>query len=591
MFPSFGNPAAFWALFGVPALIAIHCLQQRSRTLVTSTLFLLDPLEPESRGGRTWDRLRASRPFWCQLLALLLAIWVLAAPHWVRSESAQTVVAVLDSSAQMAAFQAEAVRAVADKFSAAAVRAAHTEWIVMTSDPRQPALYRGPDLALATATAASWRPVLGLHDPTPALHLAHSLAGPGGLTWFITSSKAAVPKDQAVVGVGHPLDNVGFAGVGFSREADGTAWRALVSNHAATPQHRTWWIEAQGGRTPAQPVDLAPGGLVEITGRLPAGADACTIVLSGDEFPNDDRLPLVRPAPKPLTVSVEIDGAAGTFFTKLLGGVDGVTFAPAGAAQLRVMRAPAPGAWPAGAVVALPPEAAGKPGPAVLTPVTAMRHPLVADLNWQGWLDAGPGTLARGPGDVPLLWQGDVPLVWLRPGPEDTGQLVLNFDWALSNAARLSAPVLLLRRFAAAVRDAQPGVYAANFDVNALIPLAARDQAGAAPVTVEFQPAGPGRAAVTRTIAPAELAVLRAPGEAGFFTVRRGPAVLVRGATQFADPRQGDFKHAETFDTGLPPDARVALERNTRPDPFTNLWLALLGGLLLGAWWPGRRRS
>jgi hypothetical protein len=199
--------------------------------------------------------------------------------------------------------------------------------------------------------------------------------------------------------------------------------------------------------------------------------------------------------------------------------------------------------------------------------------------------------LPRGPGDVPLLWQGDTPLLWLRPGPEDARQLGLNFDWDQSNAARLSAPVLLLRRFAAAVRDAQPGPYAANFDADGLVPLSGRDLAGDGPVTMEFQPAAPGAAPTTRTIAPTELAVLRAPGEAGFFTVRRGPAVLVQGAAQFADPRQGDFKIAEAFDTGLPPDAGAALDRNTLPDPLTNVWLALLGGLLLGAWWPGRRRA
>ena len=111
MLPSFSNVAGFWALLGLPLLVVIHTLQQRSRSEVVSTLFLLEKLAPESRGGRTWDRWRTSRVFWLQALAVLLATWVLAEPRWVRGESAQTVVLVLDSAVSMEAFREEAVRA------------------------------------------------------------------------------------------------------------------------------------------------------------------------------------------------------------------------------------------------------------------------------------------------------------------------------------------------------------------------------------------------------------------------------------------------------------------------------------------------
>jgi hypothetical protein len=35
--PLFSNPAGFWALLGVPAIVAVHFLQQRSRTFVTAS--------------------------------------------------------------------------------------------------------------------------------------------------------------------------------------------------------------------------------------------------------------------------------------------------------------------------------------------------------------------------------------------------------------------------------------------------------------------------------------------------------------------------------------------------------------------------
>src|SRR5204863_6769636 len=106
MAPVFSNLAGFWVLLGVPIILAIHFLQQRARVVRTSRWFLIEKLAPDSARGRTWDRLRSSRTLWLQLLAVLLAAWVLGEPRWVRTESVQTVVIVFDASASMEAFRA-----------------------------------------------------------------------------------------------------------------------------------------------------------------------------------------------------------------------------------------------------------------------------------------------------------------------------------------------------------------------------------------------------------------------------------------------------------------------------------------------------
>ena len=59
---SFGNPLGFLALLGIPAVLAIHFLQRRSRQAVVSTLFLLQQLQRESEGGSRFERLRPSIP-------------------------------------------------------------------------------------------------------------------------------------------------------------------------------------------------------------------------------------------------------------------------------------------------------------------------------------------------------------------------------------------------------------------------------------------------------------------------------------------------------------------------------------------------
>lgn len=597
MLPLFANPAGWWALAGVPVVLAIHFLQQRRRTLLVSTYFLLEPLAPESRGGRTWDRLRGSRQLWLQLLAVVLAAWVLAEPRWLREESAQTVAVVLDASASMAAFREPTERATERLLASRDGLAVRTEWLVMTTDRRQPALYRGTDRRAAMAALARWQPALGVHEIAPVLRLAQQLAGPNGLTWLITDARAKVPAAQPALGVGRPLSNVGFAGASVGRENGGVIWRALVQNHTDAPVTRDWWFEVAGASSPKQTLTLGPGALVEVSGRLPDGVERATVQLSADEFASDDRLPLVRPVAKPLAVSVEIAGEVGNYFRKVAGSVDGVYFTPGAKPGVRVLRLAPATARPVGAAVLLPPEpSASLEAKIERAPLVVERHALLADLNWQGWFGAGAGPLTRANSDTVLLWQFDQPLAWLS-GAEEAPQLTLNFYWEFSNSARLPAPLLLLRRHLEGVRDAQPGFFAANYDTLASITLASADLAGvganggAGAMVMEFQALREGAVAEVRSLGPAEVAALRAPAEPGFFALRRGETVLVRGATQFADPRQGNFRGAETFTTGAPPEAAALFTRNTRPDPFVAVWLALLGGCLLGSWWPSRTKG
>lgn len=603
--PLFANPAGFWALLGVPAILAIHFLQQRARLARTSTWFLIEKLAPDSARGRTWDRLRASRTLWLQLLAVLAATWLLTEPRWVRSESAQTVVLVLDASASMDAFHREALAAAEREMNLSEGLATQTTWIVMTTDPRSPPLYRGPSHEAASAALLAWQPELGQHDLAPALRLARGLAGAAGRTLLITDTRAKVPADQRAAGVGHPIENVGFAGASVLRdETGGHTWKALVKNHAATPQTRTWHWEIGATKSAEQSVQLAAGALTEISARLPDGVDAATVVLSGDAFTADDRLPIVRPAPKPLTVQIDGDDEAAKFFRKLAGNVDGVTVAGAEAPANAIPNSLRPVAVRFASVT--PEEAAREPRAAVFwphadqrpqaplstEPVAPERDPLVAGLNWQGWFGTGPFGFTPAPADTPLLWQGRWPLVFVKPaGVEMNGgqppvshgrKLMLAFDWATSNAARLPATVLLAERFLETERDAQAAPYTANFDCNAPVALAGQSADGA--LTRTWQPAAGGEA-TTRLIAATERAELRAPGRAGFFTLKRGEEVIVRGAAQFADARQGDFTAAERFFVSLPGEQQTAMERNTRSDPFALLWMLALVGLVLGSWW------
>lgn len=526
--PIFGNAIGFWALLAVPALLAIHFLQQRARLARTSTWFLIEKLAPDSARGRTWDRLRTSRTLWLQLLAALLATWVLVEPRWLRAESAQTVVVVLDASASLSAFRGPATAAAEREMSAANGLAVHTTWVVMTTNPRQPPLYRGPEENAARAALRRWQPELGRHDPAPALRLARGLAGAAGRTLFITDSRGSVPPAQRAVGVGQPLENVGFAGATISREGEGLAWRALLKNHSDTPQRRTWQVAVAGRETAPQSIALAPAALVEISGALPADAAQATVVLSADAFADDDRLPIMRPAAKPLRVAIAGEDEAADFFRRVAAAVDGVTDARGGEAMLRLARASADeiARESRGGIFWAPADQRAQ-APLLHEPVTAERHPLVSDLNWQGWFGTGAHGYVAAPGDEKLLWHGRWPVVFVRSPRPGARQLLLAFDWATSNAARLPATVLLARRFLEQERDAQRAPYAGNFDCAAPVAIAGWPLDGREAFTWEFQPAD-GSPVETRSLAPAEVAGLRAPGARGIF--RRAARCGSRGA-------------------------------------------------------------
>jgi hypothetical protein len=402
--------------------------------------------------------------------------------------------------------------------------------------------------------------------------------------------------------VGNPIENVGFAGATITKADGGVTWRALIKNHGTKAQRRNWHFESGATPSGTESIELAPGALGEISAQFPPGVERVTVVLSDDGFSLDNRLPLMIPRPKPLSVAVEGSDDAAEFFRKLAISVDGVSVvADTAQASLRLARldAAAVAREPHGGIFWAPADLRAQ-APVLTDPVTPERDALVAGLNWQGWLGTGPTGFVPAPGDITLLWHGRWPLVFVRssataaavaaptmsiPSPANR-KLMLAFDWATSNAARLPATVLLARRFLETERDAQRVEYAGNFDCGSTVPIAGVPMDGTFTLTYE--------SSANRSVPPEVIAIpvaqrseLRAPTRAGFFTIRRNDDVVVRGAAQFADARQGDFRAAERFVNEVRSERKAALERNTTPDPLATWWLALLAAAVLWSWWPG----
>jgi aerotolerance regulator-like protein len=569
---TFANPWGFLALLGVPAILAIHFLQRESRRVVSSTLFLLEQLSPVSARGRRIERLRNSIPLWLQLLAVLLLAWLLAQPRWLRKDSTQRVIAVLDSSVSMTAFREPMLRALRDRLTTLSRAAAHNEWMLLESDAARGTLYSGGDLSALFAALEKWKPHLGSHDPSPSLRVAQGLLRGNGLLVFVTDHRAVVPDGVELLAVGDSFDNCGFAGLRVAAFSGEPIWQALVKNYGRSPQKRSWWIESGGEKTGAEEIVLQPGQARELQGRFPSGAEKCELCLSGDRFALDDRMPVIRPQPKRLKISADKSEAFDNFFDRFLGSIEAIDRVNSGAdVRLLTLDPAAPRVSSGHAIVFFqqPDEPAGY----LSGPVIAETHPLAAELNWQGLVCKDTRPIAPQPRDQVLVWQGERALMFLRGDGADRS-LVLNFDLRFSNADRLPAFVILLHRFVETIRAEKISLEKKNVETNQLL-------------VVAFDPAGPKPRIANR---PGALPILRAPDEPGFFEVAQNDTTLLSAAAHFADAREADFREAAAFD-GLQDKAAKLVEKNSERDFLAPVWALLLGLVCFANWGFGAKTT
>lgn len=563
---TFANPLGFLALLAIPAILVIHFLQRESRRLEVSTLFLLENLAPESSEGRRFERLRHSIPLWMQLLAAILAAWLLAQPRWLRRDSVQRVVLVLDSSISMAAFTRELERELDHRTAKLAHLAATTEWQLLESDPARPVLYAGTDRLRLLQAARAFQPHLGAHDFLPTLNLARTYLRGSGTLVFVTDRPAALPEGAHLLAIGRPLENCGFTGANCT----GRHWQALVRNYGATRQQRSWWIEAQKQKSPPQTITLDPGQSLTVAGEFPSGADACEVVLSPDDFTIDDRLPLVVPQPKLLSIAVPAASPFADFFQRLAKSIEDSAVQPMPADLRIAVYDPLRPAWPESTSIVFtsdPSSATAKP---LAREVVAENHPLMSGLTWNGFVFPATMQAPAKKGDEVLLWSGERPLIYLREN-EAASLLVINFDLRGSNATRLPAFVILLNRFAERIRAAKIAAESRNVETNQALSVAFDKRLE--PPAIEGATPGP----------------LRAPARPGFFSVKQGARPLLTAAAQFADSREADFRDATTVDTLAAVEAQL-IERNTQPDFLAPLWMLMLVGALVVNWATGEKR-
>lgn len=594
---SFGNPLGFLALLGIPAVLAIHFLQRRSRQITVSTLFLLQQLQRESEGGNRFERLRSSIPLWLQLLAVLILTWLMVEPRWMERGSVQQIVAVLDGSASMSVSRARIEAQLPPALKQLTAATARTELYLLDSRRDAGHLYHGDSVDGLMRAVAEWKPSGGMHDPGPALRLARSLAGREGTVLLVTDHELKeLPLGARLFAVGEPEENAGIAGVTVE-EADGrTVWRAMLRNYSAVPLTREWWVESGGAEGPHQKITLAPQGAQQIQAAFAEGQNDLTLRLSPDTFTADDAAAFVRPLPRQLTVVLPQDELTlpqdQQLYTALFNSLPGVTVTAdkAGADVVVAHYNPLDPALPdrpACIFVRDPrPEA-----PALSGTLLVEQHPLTDNLNWNSLLAQDALNIPPQAGDEALVWMGERPLLFLR-GPAERRMFCFNFDIAKSNARRMPAFVVSIHRFLEEVRAQTVREEWRNVECGQKLRCPVLTGSDAAEVTLTWKAAGAGDDG-SLTVAAEQASVLTAPDVPALLELKQGERLLLKAGVCFADVREADFSRAASRQDLDGIQAKL-VQRHSREDSAWRFWLVVLLGVIAAAWWfiarPERRR-
>lgn len=590
--PTFANLAGLWALLGIPAVILIHYLQRKAQIIPVSTLFLLEKTQREATSGRNFDRLTNSVPLWMQLLGVLLLTWLLIEPRYPLERSTQRIAIVVDSSASMSVCKDRLLEQLAKELPELRGFATDVEYTLWESTPGKPRIYAGGSLEELLSTLQSWQPLSGTTDPTLALRLARSIVSREGIVIYATDTPAEkLPFDTVVLSVGKAIDNVGFTGLSFETKDGSLLWRATLQNYSETATTRTWQVNQSNG-SPGAPktIELPARSVVTLQSNFPQKEQRLELKLSADEFTADDTLRMVRPQPKKLKLSTA--PTLKSLSEKLLRSIDQLEIGSEADADISLISYDPldPSPIMGNAVIFVNDGTQG--GQYLAGGIIAEKHPLMDGLNWQSLLVRETISLESSPSDQTLLYQDKRPLILLRDSPGDskrpgTQQLRFNFDPRLSNIENQPALIVTLLRFIEQIRDRKVAPSQENMETSQPLSVAMISHTPENPLRLtELNAKGEAlRSASLDANLP-----MQTPDVPGYYRYQQGDQILMEVATHFADTREADFRAcAEMNQLG---DAKaIAIQAHSKGDPYWQLWLLGLIGVLLIAWYFTRERN
>lgn len=574
-----------WALSAIPLVLAIHFLQRKARPVVVSTLFLLKKTQRDALHGRRIDRLTPSIPLLMQLLAILLATWLLMDPRYPSTNNTQRIALVVDSSASMQVSKDALLSQLSQELKSLQSHAHSTEYLVIESNTSAGRLYQGKSIEELMHRLREWQPHAGEIDPTNSLRLARSLVSAQGTVIYLTDSfPSSLSSGAIALSMGKPVDNVGFTGISFEQREGQWIWRATLQNYSDQPTSRTWQLHQSNlQQSVPKTIELPPRGLVTLQAAMPAAAERAMLSLSSDAFSLDDRLHFVLPTPKQLSFSYapEFQSLAEKFMRS----IEGLFPHSNGMADLSLVSYDPldPQTIRGNALVFVNDDTQG--GKYLAGGILAEKHPWLDGLNWQSLLIRESIGMDVGDNDQVLLQQGKKTLIALRNQADpDTGtahqQLLFHFDPRRSNIENQPAWIVLLLRFIDDVRRKKVTFFRENTELLQNYPLARAPLPQTQDIVIteiDLQ----GQEQQQRTLAADQL--LSIPERPGFYRFSQGDQTLCEIAAHFADTREADFHHCREVNQCAQANSQ-AIKVHSISDPFRPIWILLLLASCLVSW-------
>ncbi len=592
----FANPWGLLALLSVPTIIAIHLYHRRFPQLVVAGLHLWTAETQQHLAGRRRERLPLSASLIFEILAALLLSFALAEPQIGGMSNAVHLVAILDNSASMAG-RPEGNDATSFRDAAVAELERRAESlprgsvVTLILSGNRPVMLAGPAVAWSDAKTrlSDWQPHAPRHSFEAAWDLGLQLVEESGELLFLTDhlpEEKDTPDQMECVSVGRRLDNVAISAArwAFDSGAGRGSVFVRVQNYSRDAMNfevearaeqkvifrRTGALSGQGAS--AFDVDVA-GGLRELI---------IEVAAKGDGLPTDNRVELVEPQVRTVTVAIDVPQAdAARAILRVidalpdveLGGVESANLVFAGAGILPESN---PRRWWAGFGPLSHDEAVIEAAKDIAGPyLLDKRHPLVEGVILGGVVWGGVQPLVYD--TTPLISSGNMILLSRLNGTRTVGY-VFNIDLSRSNLPESPDWPILLANLVDLRRESLPGLSRWNYRLGEdvrfrLFEGEGEASAAASPLTLLHD----GKA--NKMIARTSLIELPSLEDAGIYEVKDEAASVGRFAVNFFDAEESDLRNL--VPGRREPKARTTTGSIALDNPYS--WATLLALLLIVA--------